>query len=87
MPMPIDLELRFRDGSKELHYVPVSLTFGEKPKETDEPRFIHSEWPWADYTYVVEFKRRLTDIKEVEIDPTKRLADIQRKNNLLQLTW
>ncbi len=87
MPMPIDLELRFRDGSKELHYVPVSLTFGDKPKENNEQRIVHNEWPWADYTYTVEFKRRLNEIKEVEIDPTKRLADIQRRNNLLQLTW
>jgi hypothetical protein len=87
MPMPVDLELRFKDSTKEEHYVPISLTFGEKPAENDLPRVVHGEWQWTHPTYIVEFKRRLTDLKEVEIDPTKRLADIERKNNLLQLNW
>jgi aminopeptidase N len=87
MPMPIDLELRFKDSTTEIHYVPVNLMFGEKPAENPTSRTVHEEWLWTHPTYVVEFKRRLTDLKEVEIDPTKRLADIERKNNLLQLSW
>jgi hypothetical protein len=87
MPMPIDLELRFRDGSSELHYVPLNLTFGEKPEEGKSARTVHEEWKWTHPTYIVEFKRRLTDLKEAEIDPSKRLADIERKNNFLKLNW
>lgn len=87
MPMPIDLELRFKDSSREEHYIPLGLMFGEKPAENNSPRTVHEEWPWAQPTYIVEFKRRLTDLREVEVDPTKRLADIERKNNLLQLNW
>jgi hypothetical protein len=30
---------------------------------------------------------RLTDIKVVEIDPTQRMADVDRKNNKLELNW
>ena len=33
MPMPIDFQLTFKDGSKELHYVPMYLMFGQKPAE------------------------------------------------------
>ena len=33
MPMPIDLQLTFKDGSKEMHYVPLDLMYGEKPAE------------------------------------------------------
>ena len=33
MPMPVDLELTFKGGEKELHYVPVDLMFGGKPPE------------------------------------------------------
>ena len=33
MPMPIDLQLTFKDGATELHYVPLNLTFGEKATE------------------------------------------------------
>ena len=87
MPMPIDLELRFKDGSKEMHYVPLNLMFGNKPNENNIPRTDHDEWRWTHPTYIVEVKRKLTDIKEVEIDPTRRMADIERKNNLLQLNW
>ena len=87
MPMPIDLELRFKDGTTELHYIPLNLLFGEKPAENKTPRIVHEEWKWTHTTYVVEFKRKLTDIKEVEIDPTHRLADIEPRNNVLRLKW
>ncbi len=87
MPMPVDLELRFKDGTSEMHYIPLSLMFGEKASENKSPRIVHEEWKWTHPTYVVEFKRKLTDLKEAEIDPTHRLADIERRNNLLHLNW
>ena len=87
MPMPIDLELRFKDSTKEEHYIPLNLMFGEKPNEDSTTRTVHEEWRWTHPTYIVEFKRKLTDLKEVEIDPSKRMADVERKNNLLQLNW
>ncbi len=58
MPMPIDLELRFKDGTKELHYIPVNLMFGEKPTENKTPRYVHEEWRWTHPTYIVEFKKK-----------------------------
>ena len=33
MPMPVDLQLTFKDGSKEMHYVPLDLMYGEKASE------------------------------------------------------
>ncbi len=87
MPMPIDLELRFKDGTREMHYIPLNLMFSEKPAENNQPFIVHEEWRWTHPTYIVEFKRKLTDLKEVEIDPTRRMADVERKNNLLQLNW
>ncbi|WP_460560437.1 M1 family metallopeptidase [Ferruginibacter profundus] len=88
MPMPVDLQLTFKDGTTEMHYIPLNLMFGEKPAEDPkQKREVHEEWRWTHPTYVVEFKRRLTDITAVEIDPTKRMADVERKNNLLELKW
>ena len=87
MPMPIDLELTFKDSSKELHYVPLDLMFGDKPAENNETRIVHDEWNWTNPTYIVEFKHPLTDLVLVEIDPTKRMADIDQKNNTLKLNW
>ena len=88
MPMPIDLQLTFKDGVKELHYVPLDLMFGAKPKENDTlGRKAYDAWGWLNITYTVETSRRLRDIVLVEIDPTQRLADIDRRNNRLELKW
>ncbi|HQY11822.1 MAG TPA: M1 family peptidase, partial [Ferruginibacter sp.] len=88
MPMPIDLQLTFKDGSTEMVYVPLNLMFGVKPNENgSQKREIADEWRWTHPTYIVEMKKRLMDIKAVEIDPSKRMADVDRKNNLLELNW
>ncbi|MGZ4048333.1 MAG: M1 family metallopeptidase [Bacteroidia bacterium] len=87
MPMPIDLQLIFKDSSKEIHYIPLDLMFGNKPAEGNEPFIVHSEWNWTNPTYVVEFKHPLSDLILAEIDPTKRMADVDQKNNTLKLNW
>ncbi len=87
MPMPIDLQLTFKDSTKELHYIPLDLMFGNKPAESNESRTVHEEWNWTNPTYIVEFKHPLTDLILAEIDPTKRMADIDQKNNTLKLNW
>lgn len=88
MPMPVDLQLTFKDGTTQMHYVPLNLMYGDKPAEiTGQNRQAHEEWKWTHPTYIVEFKNRLTDLKKVEIDPGKRMADIDQSNNVLQLNW
>jgi aminopeptidase N len=88
MPMPIDVKITFKDGSSEWHYVPMSLMFGEKPAEEDQtPRKVYPEWRWTDPTYEISTTHKLTDIVSVEIDPSFRMADIDRKNNRLELKW
>ncbi len=88
MPMPIDLQLTFKDGSTEMHYVPLNLMYGQKPEEnTGQPRTVHPEWRWTHPTYIVETKRRLLDVKMVDLDPTERMADIDQRNNFLELKW
>jgi hypothetical protein len=62
--------------------------YGEKPNENPaQKRELHDAWRWTHTTYIVEVKRRLPDFKAVEIDPSKRMADTERKNNLLELKW
>ncbi|MFT3908595.1 MAG: M1 family metallopeptidase [Ferruginibacter sp.] len=88
MPMPIDLQLTFKDGTTEMHYVPLNLMFGNKPNENaSQKRTEHEEWKWTHPTYIVEFNHRLTDLNKAEIDPTKRMADVERKNNVIELNW
>jgi hypothetical protein len=88
MPMPIDLQITFRDSTQELHYVPLDLMYGEKPVEnTSQSRKTYPAWHWTHPVYTIETSKRLSDIVSVEIDPSSRLADIDRNNNKLELKW
>ena len=87
MPMPIDVLLQYKDGSKELVYIPQLIMFGTKPAEDAIMRTIKEPWKWTHPTYTFEVSRKLFDIKSIEIDPTWRMADINRKNNKLELNW
>jgi len=87
VPMPIDFQLTFKDGSKELHYVPMYLMFGQKPVEDASiSRKVYEPWKWTHTTYVIESSRKLTDISIGEIDPSQRLADTEKKNNKIDLS-
>jgi hypothetical protein len=88
MPMPADVQLTFKDGSRELHYVPMNLMFGAKPAEdTTVQRKVYSEWNWTNPFYIIESSRKLSDITIAEIDPSHRMADSNRKDNKLEIKW
>jgi hypothetical protein len=88
MPMPIDVQLDFSDGNSALHYVPLNLQYGSKPAESEAlSRKVHEPWRWTHPTYVITFSQRLASLKRVQIDPTKRMADVDQRNNDLKINW
>lgn len=88
MPMPVDVELTYKDGSKEIAYIPQYLMFGNKENEMPSiKRTVGIPWKWTHPTYVFEVDKKLIDLKKVEIDPQRRTADTERRNNLLELNW
>jgi len=88
MPMPIEVKVTFKDGSSEWHYVPLSLQFGEKPEESfQSPRIVYDEWKWTHPTYIIASTHKLMEMVSIEIDPTHRLADINPRNNKLELRF
>ena len=88
MPMPLDVLLQYKDGSKELAYIPQYLMFGAKPVEDPSiPRTLFEPWKWTSPTYTFIVNHRLTDLKIVEIDPSYRMADVERANNKLEIQW
>ena len=88
MPMPIDLSISFKDGASEMHNIPLNLMYGHKPSESASEKIVNEEaWRWTHPTYILSVNKKLTEITKVEIDATKRMADISRKNNLLELKW
>jgi hypothetical protein len=86
-PMPVDLFVTLKDGSKELYYIPLNETLGSKPVEDQTiQRFDQEEWPWVNPSYTVKINHRGREISTIEIDPSQRMADIERKNNLVDLS-
>lgn len=80
--MPIELLVTFRDGTKELHYMPLNETHGSKPVEDKSVKRVELEaWPWVNPSYTLVISKPSAEIATIEIDPSMRLADIDRKNN------
>ncbi len=88
MPMPIDLQVRYKDGSKENINIPMYLMFGAKEnEEPGTPYSVRESWKWTHPTYTLDVSRKLSEMKAIEIDPSQRMADVERKNNLLDIPW
>jgi Peptidase family M1 domain len=88
VPMPIDVLLQFKDGAKEMAYIPLYSMFGTKPEESkDIPRYVYEPWKWTNPVYEFEINHKLTDVTLVEIDASHRMADVNRNNNKLELKW
>jgi hypothetical protein len=86
-PMPIDLLVTYKDGSKELRYIPMNETLGNKPVEDKTINRLDLEaWPWVYPTYTLSINHKAEDISSIEIDPSQRMADVERKNNVVDLS-
>lgn len=81
MPMPLDVLVTYKDGTKEMHYIPMNMMYENKPAEDNTPRIMHEDWRWVNPAYTFTVSKGVGDIKEIEIDPSRRLADISRTNN------
>lgn len=86
MPMPIDLMVTYQDGSQELFYIPLRIMRNTKPHEmSDVQRTIKPDWPWVNPAYTLEIDKPTSQIKKIEIDPSMRMADINRENNVITM--
>ena len=84
-PMPIDLEITYRDGTKEILYIPMRVMRGEKPAEDEISVSVMPVWQWTNARYSVAVKRPIEEIESIEIDPSRRMADVDRSNNIIEL--
>ncbi len=82
MPMPVDVKISFKDGSSEWHYIPLNLMFGAKENEhSGAGRKVWDAWKWTHPVYTISSGKGMEEIELIEIDPSKRMADVWRKNN------
>ncbi|WP_299714065.1 M1 family metallopeptidase [uncultured Tenacibaculum sp.] len=74
MPMPIDVEVEYADGTKESFNIPLEMMRGNKTSSAT----LLKDWGWAYPTYTFEVSK---DVKSVKIDKSGYMADINPLNN------
>ena len=83
MPMPLDVEVSFSDGTKDMYYIPTDLMHGNKKFNSNNVYYMQP-WTWAspEYDFVVQGSKKVV---RVEIDPSKRLADYNQMDNSIDI--
>ncbi|TCV15169.1 peptidase M1-like protein [Sphingobacterium alimentarium] len=84
LAMPLDILVEYKDGSKELFYIPLREMRGVKPSEGYDiykgiQRTVLTDWFWTKPTYSFQVNK---EIAKAWIDPTQRLADIEHGDNI-----
>jgi hypothetical protein len=74
MPMPMDVEVTYEDGSKEMFNIPLRIMRGEKPSSAT----LLEDWTFAHPTYTFKAAKK---VKSAHIDPSGFMADIDMDNN------
>ncbi len=85
MPAPLEVLVTYKDGTSELHYIPLDLMLGNKEAEGSVNRIVHPECKWVQPTYTFETTKPISALKSIEIDPSYRLPDVNRSNNKLEI--
>lgn len=78
MPMPIEVEVTYTDGTSEMTYIPLRMMRFSKP----ELKVAENDWPWAFPTYELKIDKAKSSIQQIEIDPSQLMADVDRSNNV-----
>jgi hypothetical protein len=64
----------------------MNETLGNKPKEPGSTRVDNVAWPWVNLTYDLKINAKTSEIQTIEIDPSQTMADINKKNNKVDLS-
>ena len=82
IPMPIEIVVSFEDGSSTTYYIPNDLLYGYK-SFSDEV-YLMEPWNWVskEYEFEVVGSKKIT---KVEIDPSKRIADVNQLDNSVEI--
>ena len=82
MPMPIEIEVLYEDLSTDIYYIPLSIMRGEKDNSNN--KFILLEdWEWVNESYQIDLDDSDKKIKKIEINPSGKLADVDKTNNII----
>ena len=82
IPMPIEVVVSFEDGSSDMYYIPNDLLHGYKTFENEV--YLMEPWNWASKEYEFEIQGN-KKVSKVEIDPSKRIADVNQMDNSVEI--
>lgn len=83
MPMPIEVEVTLTDSTSTVYYMPLRIMWGKKQNEYPEKEWVQKEdWKWVDPEYNLSIPEPIDSIQKIEIDPSHRMMDIDRENNI-----
>ena len=81
MPMPLEILISFKNGNKQIHYVPIGIMRGEKKPYADIEWILHNDWTWSTPNYKLIIDSPLDSIEKITIDSSNLMADIDKSNN------
>ena len=83
MPMPLDVRVTYNDDKVEVFNIALRMMRGNKPADDSSAKYtVLEDWPWVNWNYSFEIPVGKDQIKEIEIDPSYTMADVNRTNNL-----
>ncbi|MEO8253499.1 MAG: M1 family metallopeptidase [Flavobacterium sp.] len=86
MPMPIDLQVEYVDGTIESFYIPLRMMHFEKENPTPAiKRTVLNDWTWANPKYELKIEKPRNSIKKITIDPSGLMADVKPVNNSFEV--
>jgi len=82
VPMPVDVVVTKKDGSKMGYTIPLQIMRGAKGADFNAFNWtINKDWAWTNTQYSLIIPLKSDDIVSIEIDPSERMADLERTNN------
>ncbi len=81
IPMPIEVKVNYESGGSEMFYIPLRIMRWEKPGMENTV----DDWAWAYPTYDLEIPVGSFKVESIEIDPSQKMADINRNNNTMEI--
>jgi len=80
MPAPVSVAISYTNKTKETYYVPLRLMRGARPMKVKEQ--LLPDWAWAYPTYTFEIPTKNRKIKEVRLNSSGKIADVDPKNDV-----
>ena len=84
MPMPLDIEIKEKNGDKTYITIPLQMMRGSKKGENGMTYETYPDWPWTNEFYELEVPIKSKNVESIIIDPSGRLADTDKERNTME---